>query len=62
MRDSDVCQMNICKNMNGMRFVKGFVETNILFFKGMALKWEIGNEQNVDFSMLDISQDSKGVW
>ena len=41
---------------------KGLVETNVLFFKGKAPKWERGNEQNVDFSMLDISQDSKEVW
>ena len=38
---------------------KGLVETNVLFFKGKAPKWESGNEENVDFSMLDISQDRK---
>lgn len=48
MRDSDVCQMNICKNMNGMGFCEGFIETNILYFKGNAPKWESGNEENVD--------------
>ena len=38
---------------------KGFVETNTLYFKGKAPKWESGNVENVDFSMLDSSQDRK---
>ena len=29
-------------------FCEGFIETDILYFKGNAPKWESGNEENVD--------------
>ena len=58
MRDSDVCQMNICKNMNGMSFVRDLQKLIYCISKGMLPS---GKAAMKKMWMLDISQDRKEV-